>query len=166
MIMRGRAFVHAMTSSRSSTAAFVTAAIVLGSVCFAADGPSATSSTIPSAAVQASNPAPYLQAILGQLVEMHHELDQTRAMAYLANTCKYEAREYTEGAIVKVGNVALVCVSSTRLITPGTIKAKRDDEAERQKTIDEQGRRCIWEPLNSPRVDRYRKLVGLRTAIR
>lgn len=166
MIKLGKTFLQAMTSTRTYAGVFITAAIVFASSCLAADGPTAASTDIPSAAVQTSNPAPYLQAILGQLVEMHHELDQTRAMEDLPHTCKYEARGFTEGAIVKVGNLSLVCVSPSRLVMPGTVNGKRVAEAHRKGEFDEQPTRCIWEPLNSPRIEHYRKLVGLPTSVR
>lgn len=133
--------------------------------------PAPLMSPVPSAAsppplaadphAQAANPAPYLQAILSQLVVMNHQLSQSAsAHAGVENECMYEDRSYTEGAVLRVGAVALVCVPASAFAADARASAVDGEQ------ISDQQQRYTWAPLNSPRIAAYRKSVGLPPALK
>jgi hypothetical protein len=127
--------------------------VALGVLVGLANVPAARATDQPPAVVPAEQ-APHLQAILGQLVVMNHELQQVIAAGGTASRpCQYEERRYTQGSLLKVAGVRLVCVHAT--------ESDRDWGVDLaiEPTCDDQ--RYLWEPLTSSRLERYRKATGL-----
>lgn len=128
-----------------------------------------TTSGAPGSPSPSGNPAPYLQAILGQLVVMNHNLQRTLEGRTRRDVCKYEEKAYSVGAMVKVGNVVLVCVVSEvsdHVLVAGDHSNKEESGREvatcssfASTTVKQP--RYVWEPLGSPRLERFRALVGL-----
>jgi hypothetical protein len=114
-----------------------------------------------------SNPAPYLQAILGQLVVMNNDLRRSLDRALVKpRACDYGDKSYTEGALLKVEGVTLVCVPVS--ISEGEVAtvhygATGEKASEPAGGVDgeTQKKRFVWEPLMSPRLAEYRKQTGL-----
>ena len=67
----------------------------------------------------------------------------------------FEDRSYTEGAVLRVGAVALVCVPASALAADARASVVDGEQ------ISDQQQRYTWAPLNSPRIAAYRKSVGL-----
>lgn len=85
-----------------------------------------------------------LHAIQQQLMQLHMTAQQAKVAG--ATMCHYEDKAYSEGAILKVGNVPLVCV-------------------ERDWGVNRLGeRQPVWEPVVSKRLEAYRRATGLMSA--
>ncbi len=96
-----------------------------------------------------ANPAPFLQAILGQLVVMNNELHRaTDAERARARACSYADKAYTEGSLLKVEGVRLLCVEAA---------AGSDQWGVGPGVVSDGEKRFVWEPLESPRLARFRE---------
>lgn len=92
-----------------------------------------------------------LVAIRGELVNLHNNLlamqaaqNKKQAERIEAGVCRYEDKNYTEGAIRQVGNIALVCVDK-----PYGFKMEGKTQ-------------LVWEPVTSKRLESYRQITGLK----
>jgi hypothetical protein len=114
-----------------------------------------------------SNPAPYLQAILGQLVVMNNDLRRSLDRALVKpRACDYEDKSYTEGSLLKVEGVTLICVLVTNAVDDAAAphfaaSGKKTSETAAGGDEETQKKRFVWEPLMSPRLAEYRKQTGL-----
>ncbi len=82
-----------------------------------------------------------LAGIQNELTAMHAELAARNAPA---DGCKYEDKDYTEGAVRQVGNIALVCTERAWGIH-----------------VSGEPRTLVWEPITSKRIAPYLKATGL-----
>jgi uncharacterized protein DUF1496 len=113
--------------------------------------PEPASSSEPVPLAVPGNPAPYLQAILGQLVVMNNELHRaTDAEHARGHACSYADKAYTEGSLLKVEGVRLVCVRAVAGADQLGVGPEAAATADGEK-------RFVWEPLGSPRLARFRE---------
>ena len=95
--------------------------------------------------------APYLQAILGQLVVMNNELHRaTDAEHARGRACSYADKAYTEGSLLKVEGVKLLCVEAVAGADQWGVVPEAGAPADGEK-------RFVWKPLGSPRLARFRE---------
>lgn len=92
-----------------------------------------------------------LRSLQQQLHTMEQQFMQLKMMAQQAKVtgatmCHYEDKAYSEGAILKVGKVPLVCVERDWGVNP---------LGERQ---------LVWEPVVSNRLEAYRRVTRLTSA--
>ena len=111
--------------------------------------PATPTAADPAPSTPPANPAPFLQAILGQLVVMNNELHRaTDAEHARTRACSYADKTYTEGSLLKVEGVRLLCVEAA---------AGSDQWGVGPGVTSDGEKRFVWEPLESPRLARFRE---------